>query len=168
MLKHRGNGMEFRGKPMEQLLSRVKKDAKTGCWNWQGALFKGTNYGQFSNRALSKSPTTTHRASWELHFGKIPEGKMVLHGCDNRLCCNPEHLRIGDNADNMRDRSLRGFVHQRKLTEEKVIEMRRLRRKGWSWRKLAVRYNVQTNAVRDATLGRSWAFVTEPTPGPTS
>ena len=129
-----------------------------------GALFKGSGYGQFGNRALAKSPTTAHRASWEIHNGPIPDGMMVCHKCDNRKCVNPDHLYLGTNADNMRDRSQRGYVHQMRLDEAKVREMRQLRQQGWSWRKLAARYGVHHNAIVEATMGRSWAYVDEPIP----
>lgn len=157
------NGVEFRGKPREQLYAKISKNEITGCWNWVGALFKVSGYGQFSNKALT-TLTTAHRASWLLHNGPIPEGLLVCHKCDNRKCCNPDHLYLGTNSQNMIDRSKRGYVHQRALTEEKVREMRQLRQQGWPWRKLAARYGVQMNAVREATLGKSWAFVDEPIP----
>jgi len=162
--EHRGNGVEFRGDPKGQLLSRISKNPTTGCWIWMGALFQGSGYGQFSNRELSKSPTTAHRAAWEILKGPIPAGKMVLHKCDNRKCVNPDHLYCGSNAENMRDRSLRGYVHQMRLDEGKVREMRKLRQAGWPWRKLAAKYDVHTNAIIEATMGRSWAYVDEPIP----
>lgn len=164
MSEHRGNGVKYRGKPKKQLMDQISKNPTTGCWTWMGALFQGSGYGQFSNRMLAKSPTTAHRASWEIHKGPIPEGKMILHKCDNRKCVNPEHLYVGNNSENMIDRSKRGYVHQMRLNEQKVREMRQLRQKGWPWRALAKRYGVHTNAVRDATLGRSWAYIDEPIP----
>ena len=116
MKKHNGNGVKFRGKPKEQLYAYISKNPITGCWIWEGALFRQSGYGQICNKALDKSPTTAHRASWQIHNGPIPEGKMVLHKCDVRRCVNPEHLYVGDNADNMKDRSERGRVHQRRFS----------------------------------------------------
>lgn len=163
MAKH-GNGVRFRGKPKEQFDFYVRKNPITGCWIWTGAIFKQNGYGQMTNNMLASVPITAHRAAWMLYRGPIPKGLMVLHKCDVRKCVNPEHLYVGNNADNMRDRSQRGIVHQRRLTEEKVREMRQLRQQGWSWRQLGKRYDVGFTAVVQATMGKSWAFVDEPIP----
>ncbi len=48
-----------------------------------------------------------HRVAYELAHGPIPAGKHVLHSCDNAVCCNPRHMRLGTNDDNVRDRVLR-------------------------------------------------------------
>lgn len=37
-----------------------------------------------------------HRLVWHLTHGPIPEGAKVLHDCYNRICCNPDHLFIGE------------------------------------------------------------------------
>ena len=82
------------------------------CWVWQGPRCpKG--YGVFS--FLSK-PLGTHRVSRIIHYGKIPEGKQVLHRCDNPSCLNPEHLFLGDNKDNVMDRVNRGRGGGNKIT----------------------------------------------------
>lgn len=47
------------------------------------------------------STTTAHRASWEIHYGPIPEGLMVLHGCDNKKCVRPDHLSLGTHQQNV-------------------------------------------------------------------
>jgi hypothetical protein len=33
---------------------------------------------------------------------------QVLHTCDEALCCNPNHLYLGTQLDNIKDRDTRG------------------------------------------------------------
>lgn len=49
---------------------------------------------------------------------------MVLHSCDNARCINPEHLRLGTHADNMRDCSERRRICGLRLTPEQVAYIR--------------------------------------------
>lgn len=46
--------------------------------------------------------------SYELYIGDIPQGYKVLHKCDNPLCVNPNHLFIGTQLDNIKDRDMKG------------------------------------------------------------
>jgi len=74
------------------------------CLKWGGSFFV-TGYGQVKVNWKNRK---AHRVSYELTFGKIPDGLFVLHHCDNRWCVNPQHLYVGTQKDNMADMSTRG------------------------------------------------------------
>lgn len=71
------------------------------CWEWTGGR---TPDGYGRHRWLSK-PDYSHRIMWLLEHGSIPSGMHVLHACDNPPCCRPEHLWLGTQSDNARDRN---------------------------------------------------------------
>jgi len=41
---------------------------------------------------------SAHRASYQLFVGPIPAHSQVRQTCGNRLCINPDHLELLDNA----------------------------------------------------------------------
>ena len=49
-----------------------------------------------------------HRQVWVDAHGPIPMGMVIRHKCDNPACVNIEHLEIGTQQDNVRDRDERG------------------------------------------------------------
>lgn len=90
----------------QDLFSRhtIKSD---GCWEW-GGYKNATNYGFTRVGGRGSKGVLAHRLSWQLHFGEIPEGMHVCHKCDNPPCVRPDHLFLGTNLDNIKDRIKKG------------------------------------------------------------
>jgi hypothetical protein len=95
----------------EQFWSRVHIGAPTECWEWQGAQ-TSAEYGCLVYQGLS---VVAHRLAYSLVKGGISlrapadktSNEFVLHGCDNRRCCNPAHLHLGTFSDNQKEAYLR-------------------------------------------------------------
>lgn len=96
--------------PKTRFHGMYKINEHTGCWEWDRALKKG-GYGRFMLKVNGvKLADTAHRSSYIIHKGDIPDGVLVCHHCDNRKCCNPEHLFLGTHKDNMKDALDKGRI----------------------------------------------------------
>lgn len=93
-LRFKKYGTPFPPKPSfeERFWSKVEKT--DGCWNWVAGRL-ATGYGSFDGNLKS------HRVSYEMANGPIPDGMMIDHICHNRLCVNPGHLRLATAKENV-------------------------------------------------------------------
>lgn len=92
--------------PIPRFFAKVI-EAPDGCWLWTGA--KGSHgYGNFGYR--KPKTTTAHRYAYELWHGPIPDGLVVCHTCDVRLCVNPDHLFLGTYKENTQDGVAKGRI----------------------------------------------------------
>ena len=139
----------------------IKLDDLDMCWNWIGKP-SGDGYGQIR---IQRKNIRSHRLSYELTYGSISDGLWVLHKCDNRLCCNPSHLFLGTNKDNVddRERKGRGGNHKgerhgnHKLTHEQVLLIRqRYAEGGISHRQLASQWGVCRSQIHVIVTGKQW------------
>lgn len=134
-----------------------------GCWEWLGKR-NPRGYGRVR---ISGREQLAHRIAWQLTHGKIPPGKVVLHVCDHPWCVRPDHLRLGTQAENVRDMfrkgrnvNVRGERHPAaKLTQEQVMSIRMRCANGEGRRKIAREYGVSSTNVRHILKGRIWAWL---------
>ena len=151
-------------KPVEERFwSKVDKRGPDECWPWLAGFF-GNGYGGFQN-------VNAHRFAYELTHGSISGEFHVCHKCDNKKCCNPNHLFLGTNADNRRDMvekgrqskgrshgvKNRGTLHARsKLTEQQVLSI--FHEKG-KQQDIADKYGIDQTCVSNIKLKKRWGWL---------
>jgi hypothetical protein len=84
------------------------------CWNWIGNNVYG--YGYFAPNGRAGKHIRANRFSWFLHYENDPGKRHVLHHCDNPKCVRPDHLFLGGDLENQRDRCLKGRHHNQVKT----------------------------------------------------
>lgn len=76
-------------KTFEQRFAEKHAPTAAGCWQWTAGK-TSAGYGAFWD---GTTMVQAHRWAFEHHVGPIPDGLLVHHTCENRLCVNPMHLR---------------------------------------------------------------------------
>lgn len=156
---------------VDRFWARINKEGslilETRCWEWigKGARREENTYGLL---AVGGHQERSHRLSWKLHRGEIPDGLCVCHRCDNPRCCNPDHLFLGTRGENTLDAHAKGRLkppphlpgeksRQAKLTEQQVLEIRRSYASGATTLKgLARIYGVRFTCIHAIVSRRTW------------
>ena len=146
---------------LQERLQKRLLPGPNGCLEWQGYR-KPKGYGTIGSGGQYGKMLRTHRVAFEEANGSIPDGMCVLHSCDNPPCCNPDHLFLGVDVDNVADRDAKGRTAKgekngsAKLTREQVEAIRvdsRLHRE------IAVDYGVCRSQVSYIKRGAYWRGV---------
>lgn len=143
-----------------------------GCWEWVGSKNKH-GYGDIrpNRRHMNSS-----RAAYIAYKGFIPKGMYILHTCDNRSCCNPDHLWLGTAPDhlwlgtakdNMQDMVKKGRNKKLKgsecpwatINEDIVLDILDMLKKNINTREIAKKYNIKLSMISDIKTGHRWRHV---------
>lgn len=155
--------------------AKVDVRGKDECWEWIAA---GADFGYGIFRIGSKK-YYSHRVSWVLERGLIPEDILVLHECDNPPCCNPIHFFLGTQKINIHDAMKKrrlacgdrngARIHpgarrgdrngNSKLTKFKVLEMRKLYSEGETQVSIAKYFEIGQSHVSRIVNKKNWDHV---------
>jgi hypothetical protein len=133
-------------------------DKSNGCWVL--ATQKYVGYGSIHVRPKTYA---LHKLVYVAFKGEVPKGLSVLHSCDNKPCCNPRHLFLGTQADNLADMHAKGrhrgwhpvgeMNPAAKLTAKKA---RQIRAASGLQKDIAVRFGVSKSLVSAIKRGEIW------------
>ena len=161
---------QIRGDDKVRFWSKVDKRSESECWNWV-AKSLNQGYGYFRIGGRKGRYELAHRVAYRYTKGPIPKGEgyhgaVIMHTCDNRLCCNPSHLRLGTQSDNVRDMDKKGRRvtvckageghHMTTVTEQ---DIRDIRNSPLSGSVLGLKYGYSRSAINSIKRGDTWKHV---------
>ena len=131
---------------------KVDKRGPDECWPWLAAK-NNRGYGSF---LFDGSKKAASRFALINSTNRNLKGMCACHTCDNRLCCNPNHLYWGTYSDNNMDKMRRykgikeiltkqiifARSHQQKLKKPQIDYMLQLLAAGYKWRELMEWYQI--------------------------
>jgi hypothetical protein len=147
--------IQHRRKLVDRFWSKVRKTPN--CWELT-ANKNNKGYGMIRIGPASEGLIVASRMSYILEHGSIPEGKWVLHTCDNRLCVRPSHLFLGDHTDNMRDMRAKGRGRSL-IGPGDAVTIRKLRMNGVNRAAIAAQFGISVATVKNITMRRTWKHV---------
>lgn len=138
---------------------------ESGCIEWTGWHYQN-GYGGIP---WGYKKPLAHRVAWALANGPIPDGMVVMHLCDNRLCVNVAHLRAATQRENMEDAKRKGRMRasrgeaspKAKLTSDDVTAIRAARASGESVLSISKRYPVSGKQISVVSRGVQWGHMKE-------
>ena len=151
----------------EVLWSKVDIRKEHECWPWKGTKEK-SGYGR---TWINDVGYYAHRVIFNLaNPGQIelkaPANKrargFLMHLCDNRICCNPAHLRVADIKTNNQDCVKKGRRklpmgenhHKSVFTNDEIQQVLDMRKSGKSARQIAETMN-KKRATIESLLRRN-------------
>lgn len=98
---------ERRKSIFDKIMARVVINPNSGCWEWQGPTSGNGRGGGYGRMCLDGQTVAVHIVMFCNFFGFIPGKKQIDHKCNNRICCNPDHLKMVTHKQNQKLRDKR-------------------------------------------------------------
>ena len=152
---------------IEQLKKRFNKYVikQDGCWDWKGFI-RPDGYARMRiGFHTGKKSVGAHVVSWMIHkkilkFDNfMSDGFYILHKCNNRKCCNPKHLYLGNSQDNMIDMVKSGRCKNTQLTIRQVRDIKKMLVDGVKIKDIANKYKVNLTTIRDIKNNKTWKYI---------
>jgi hypothetical protein len=151
---------------IERLFSKIiKGNNENDCWDWLGHV----NADGYPHFQLGYQPIRAHRLVFEWYYKLcIINDSVILHKCDNCRCCNPLHLQLGNQKENIQDkvnknRQARGeAIGSSVLTDNDVTQILIdiCNKKYKSQTEISIKYNVELCAINSILNGITWTHIT--------
>lgn len=145
-------------KDLVRFWKNVQILGEDSCWEWQKLITNG-GYGRFSIRGWQ---CLSHRFAYWCCYGVFPDKLKVCHSCDNPKCCNPKHLWLGTQKDNVKDslqknrRSMAGENNiNSKLTKFNIQTIKTLK-DSHSSNRLSKLFKVHVSTINRIKNGTRW------------
>jgi len=159
------------GKPAntpEILWSKVDVKNPDDCWPWIGSVTE-SGYGR---TWINDKGYYAHRVIFNLANPNMielsaPKNKkaqgFLMHTCDNRICCNPNHLRVADLRENNLDARVKGRVkhkcggehHRSVFTNEQIEKIVFLRQNGETAKMIAEKLKAKKATIKSLLFRRN-------------
>lgn len=145
---------------MRNKMMRSVEINENGCWIWK----KAKNVQGYGHFPYKRKVLLAHRASWMIFVGQLDVDILVCHKCDNPSCCNPDHLFLGTDKDNILDaikkgRIIRKFHDDYKINELLVREIIALGDQGLTSGAIAKKFNISRRHAGSIVNRKSWKHV---------
>lgn len=157
------NGIDYSIKDRKRV---YYTENENGCWECFSHPRCGGRNKSYIKITVQKRQSYLHRESYKTYNGEIPKGMVVMHTCDNTICCNPKHLKIGTSAENTEDkvnknRQLKGSnVGNSILKENDVLKILKYRESGMLEKEIAIIFNVSRCTINSILSGKIWNHIT--------
>lgn len=134
------------------------------CLLWAGAV---TNRGYGTYKLQSGLQTSIHRIMYIAYHGSVPDGLVVMHTCNEKLCVAEAHLIAGTQQQNSLDALEDGLCnppygeqHWHSVLDEDVVRyVRGQANDGRKARSLSNELSIARQTIQDVIVGKTWKHV---------